>query len=107
MSLERMRISNARNAEHLWHEDLKQNNPANLAKEYRKVQTELLELEEEFNKSVEGTLRAPAPALVDPEQALQASRKMHRRIEELRAEKERLEYAIKKSGGTLGDHTVS
>ncbi len=103
MSMERMRISDAHASERRWREDLAQKNPI---EEYRRVQKERIELEAKFDKNVEGAMQTPAPILGDREQALQASREMHKRIEELRAEEDRLKYAIKKSGGIPGDHTV-
>ncbi len=98
-----MRGSEARASELRWREGFASKNPA---ERYREVQKELMALEEKFEKSVENVSAAPAQGSGDREQSLQASRKMHQRIEELRGEKERLEYAIKKSGGNLGDHTA-
>ena len=110
MSMERMgkspremRVSDARASELRWREGFGQKNPA---ERYQEVQKELMELEEKFGNSVEDTLAPPARVLEDREQSLKASRKMHQRIEELRMEKERLEFAIKKSGGNPGDYTV-
>ena len=98
-----MGVSRARASELRWREGIAQKDPV---ERYQEVQKELMELEEKFGKSVEDTLAAPVPALEDREQSLKASRKMHQRIEELRIEKEKLEYTIKKSGGNPGDHTV-
>ena len=98
-----MRISDARASERRWREGFAQKNSV---ERYQEVQKELAALEEKFNKSVEDTLALPVQILEDREQSLRANRKMHQRIEELREEKERLEYEIKKSGGNPGDHTV-
>ena len=110
MSMERMGklphetgVSRARASELRWREGFAQKNPA---ERYQEVQKELTELEEKFSTSVEETLTTPASILEDREQSLKTSRKLHQRIEELRMEKEKLEYAIRKSGGNPGDYTV-
>ena len=96
-------VSRARASELRWREGFAQKNPV---ERYQEVQKELIELEEKFGTSVESTLATPVQVLEDREQALKASRKMHQRIEELRMEKEKLEYAIRKSGGNPGDYTA-
>ena len=110
MSMERsggspheMRGSKARASEALWREAL---STGGHPERYREVQEKLEKSEEELRKNIDAAIMAPAPAPEERERNLQEGRRISRRIQELRAEKEDLERLVRKAGGTPGGPAV-